>query len=111
MVTLGGTLEEKCSGMENEDNKQRFVSLSKDEVQKLSVKFVLKNTKKNANWAVKNSTKWRDYHNSNSEDQCPENLLEVVNLVLTVAYYLPSNNVVQIVCKCVLVETKIIHVR
>ena len=35
VVTSGGTLEEKCSGMENEDNKQRFVSLSKVEVQQV----------------------------------------------------------------------------
>ena len=29
IVTLDRTLKEKCSGMENDDNKQRFVSLSK----------------------------------------------------------------------------------
>ena len=76
MVTSGIT------GTENKDNKQCFVSLSKDEVQKLSIKFVPKNTKKNTNWAVKNLTGWRDYHNSNSEDLCQENLLEVANPVL-----------------------------
>ena len=70
------------SGTENKDNKQRFVSLSKDKVQKLSIKFVPKNSKKNTNWAVKNFTGWRDNHNSNSEDQCQENLLEVANSVL-----------------------------
>ena len=48
------------------------LSLSKDTVQKLLVKFVPKNAK-NTNWAVKNFTEWRDYHNSNSENQCPEN--------------------------------------
>ena len=63
MVTLGRTLKEKCSGMQNEDSEHHFVSVSKEEVQKLPVKFVPKNTKKNTNWAVKNFTKWRDYHN------------------------------------------------
>ena len=48
----------------------------------MSVKFIPKNTKKNTNWSVKNFTEWRDYHNSISEDQCPENLLEVPNPVL-----------------------------
>ena len=62
MVTLGRTLKEKCSGMQNEVSEQHFVSVSKEEitVQKLSVKFVPKNTKKNTNWAVKKFTKWQD---------------------------------------------------
>ena len=86
VVTLGGTLKEKCFGMKNNDNKQHFVSLSKDGVQKLSIKFIPNNTEKNINWAVKNFTEWCDHHNSDSEDQCPENLLEVANPVLTVNF-------------------------
>ena len=35
VVTSCGTLEEKCSGMKNEDNKQHLVSLSKDKVQQV----------------------------------------------------------------------------
>ena len=51
MVTSGGTSKEKCSGMENDDDEQHLVSLSRTKYI-LLVKFVPENTEKNMNWAV-----------------------------------------------------------
>ena len=57
--------------MANKEN-ERFPSLSSEEVEKLSTKYVPGNTEKMTKWAFHTFSAWRDAHNKKfSADQCP----------------------------------------
>ena len=57
--------------MANKEN-ERFPSLSSEEVEKLSTKYVPGNTEKMTKWAFNTFSAWRDAHNKKfSADQCP----------------------------------------
>ena len=57
--------------MANKEN-EWFPSLSSEEVEKLSTKYVPGNTEKMTKWAFNTFSAWRDAHNKKfSADQCP----------------------------------------
>ena len=57
--------------MANKEN-ERFPSLSSEEMEKLSTKYVPGNTEKMTKWAFNALSAWRDTHNKMfSADQCP----------------------------------------
>ena len=54
----------------------RFGSVNDENLGTLIEKFVPKNTDKCTKWSMKNFTDWREAHNLQSDDKCPETLLE-----------------------------------